>query len=364
MIHFFIGTKAQFIKMMPVMVELTNRNISFRYVDSGQHAELTRTLRRCFGLEEPDVLLDNRSFDVTSILEAGCWAGRMAWSCLTRRRWVRQDVFPGGGVCLIHGDTLSTLLGMVMASAAGIQVAHVEAGLRSFCLWDPFPEELVRLGCMRRADLLFAPSDDAEHNLEQVKASGRIVNMGANTVVDSLRLARGIPASVEIPSQPFLLATCHRLETISRSRRLWRVVELLNCFARRMDVVFVMHKTTDRYLRRFRLADRLTKDVRIIGMQDYASFAALLRAAKAVLTDGGSIQEECFYLDKPCLVLRNRTERPDGLGKNAVLWKFDHVVAEEFASRIERLGEATEPYWPSPSVKIVDTLIEMGFVNV
>jgi len=363
MIHFFIGTKAQFIKMMPVMIELKRRALAFRYVDSGQHARLTRMLRDSLGLPAPDLYLSRRTMDVSSITEGVAWLGRLAWLCAARRRWLREHVFAGGGICLIHGDTVSTLVGLVMARSAGLEVGHVEAGLRSFCLWDPFPEELIRVFCMKRVGLLFAPSDEAESNLRNMAVRGRTFNSGANTIVDALRLLGGADPTISLPAEPFVLATCHRMETIRRRDRLARVVGLLNRFSSRIRVVFVKHEATARYLRRFGLTEELAEGVDVLGMQDYVNFAALLRAAKAVLTDGGSIQEECFHLSKPCLILRRRTERPDGLGRNAVLWGFDEAVAAQFLADVDKLGSAGQLDRPSPSAKIVDVLIAEGFAE-
>ena len=96
MIHFFIGTKAQFIKMAPVMVELQNRGIGFRYIDSGQHAELTRSLRRVFGLQEPDISFHSENKDITTITAAIGWTLKLGWSSLMRRKWLREKVFCGG----------------------------------------------------------------------------------------------------------------------------------------------------------------------------------------------------------------------------------------------------------------------------
>jgi UDP-N-acetylglucosamine 2-epimerase len=361
MIHFFIGTKAQFIKMVPVMVELKNRGIAFRYVDSGQHAELTKTLRRSFGMDEPDVCLHTKG-DVTSIAVAVGWTCRLGLLCL-RGKWLLQNIFPGGGICLIHGDTLSTLLGMRMAKAAGLKVGHVEAGLRSFNIWHPFPEEIIRIHCMKRCDVLFAPSEEAVRNLQNMKVAGRVIGVGGNTVVDALRLAETAEMTVEIPDEPFALAACHRLETITNKRRLAKVVDLLRSVSEKIGVVFVIHKPTRKYLNKFGLMDRLGQGVTLLGMQDYVNFTALMRAAKMVLADGGSIQEECAYLNKPCLILRNKTERPDGLGRNAVLWNFDDSVAQDFLVRAEALCSPETPDWPRPSAEIVEALIEYAGVE-
>ncbi|MCK5472655.1 MAG: UDP-N-acetylglucosamine 2-epimerase, partial [Planctomycetes bacterium] len=108
--------------------------------------------------------------------------------------------------------------------------------------------------------------------------------------------------------------------------------------------------------------DKLNKNIDMLDMLDYVDFTALLKSAKMVLADGGSIQEECAYLNKPCLILRKKTERPDGLGKNAMLWGFDDSVLDVFLAKAESPGQTTSPSeWPSPSEQIARILIEMGF---
>lgn len=344
--------------MAPIMVELNSRNIPFRYVDSGQHAELTRSLRKVFGLKEPDINLYSKNKDIVTISSAISWSFKLSSSLWLRRKWLREQVFCGGGICLIHGDTLSTLLGMKMARAAGLKIGHVEAGLRSFCMWHPFPEELIRVYCMKRCDILFAPSEEAQSNLEAMNVRGCVIKVKGNTIVDALRLMEKVPATIKMPDGPFALATCHRLETITSRKRLEQVVSLLNRVSRQIKVVFVTHKPTRQYLKRFSLADKLNPEICVLDMQDYMNFTALLRSAKMVLADGGSIQEECAYLNKPCLILRKKTERPDGLGRNAMLWNFDQCTAEEFYEKFKAFTMSRPEEWPRPSAQIVEVLLE------
>ena len=342
--------------MAPIMIELQSRGVPYRYIDSGQHAELTQSLRGVFNLPEPDIKLHDT--DIVTMTAAATWTLKLASSVVFRRKWIRNHIFPGGGVCLIHGDTLSTLLGMAMARAAGLRVGHVEAGLRSFRTFDPFPEELIRIYCMRRCHLLFAPSSEAANNLRTMHVKGRIFEVGGNTVVDSLRLMRDSAPTLEIPDEPFALVTCHRLETITRKKRLRQVVALLNRTVRLMPVLFVIHKPTRNYLDKFHLADELSPDIRLLPMQNYVNFSTLLAQARIVLTDGGSIQEECAYLQKPCLVLRQRSERPDGIGQTATIWAFDRQIADDFLRRLQDRDTVDPTDWPRPSANIVDHLLK------
>jgi UDP-N-acetylglucosamine 2-epimerase (non-hydrolysing) len=296
--------------------------------------------------------------DITSTGEAIRWYLRLVWKSRTDRTWLRREVFPEDGICLIHGDTLSTLLGLQMARNAGLKVAHVEAGLRSFHWFDPFPEELIRIVCMKRADLLFAPSTEAENNLRAMRLAGEVVRVDGNTVADALRWIRTTAsASDKTPAGPFALATCHRLETIANRHRLRQVVALLNrVAAETIQLVFVVHGPTLHYLRRFGMEQHLHPAIRVENLLDYGEFIALLGAARFVLSDGGSIQEECAYLDKPCLILRNKTERNDGLDRNAVLWRFNDQVTDDFLLRVVQINKVEERQLPQPSVQMTEHL--------
>ncbi|TYT75810.1 UDP-N-acetylglucosamine 2-epimerase [Desulfobotulus mexicanus] len=356
MIHFFIGTKAQLIKTAPVMVELQRRNIVFRYVDSGQHGNFTQSLRKIFRIKEPDFSFCKDNRDITNSIDAFKWVGYLLVCYFFKRKNLRDKVFAGGGICLIHGDTLSTLFGLMLAKAAKLKVGHIEAGLRSFNYLHPFPEEIIRIYCMKKCDFLFAPSDMSYNNLKSMRLKGKIIKVDGNTVVDALRFIHKNYVNIEIPKEPYALATCHRLETITNRNRLEKVIQLINCVSKKIKVVFVVHKPTRKYLKQFALMEKISSNVEIIEMQNYVEFTALIRNSKMVLADGGSIQEECAYLCKPCLILRNKTERPDGLGNNAMLWNFDYAVLDSFINNIDSITYLIDE-WPKPSVKIADFLV-------
>lgn len=363
MIHFFIGTKAQFIKMAPVMVKMKKRGLPFRYIDSGQHADLTKALRKVFGLRDPDVYLASNTESISSIVSAVLWYIGCLLKSTLKRKWLRNNIFPGGGCCLIHGDTLSTLLGLQIARSAGLKVIHIEAGLRSFNIWNPFPEEIIRIYCMKKADLLFAPSDEAFSNLSKMHLDKKVIKTNGNTVIDAMRLMTNQKTSIEIPEGKFALAACHRLETITRKDRMEKVTKLLNRIAKDMPVLFVMHRPTKNYLNKFGLMKTLDTNIIKTNMLDYHEFIALQKEAQIVLTDGGSIQEECAYLGKPCLILRYKTERSDGLNKNTVLWKFDEHISKTFLQNAKNTPMADLDSFPSPSCEIIDYLIETNYIK-
>ncbi|HEV3227692.1 MAG TPA: UDP-N-acetylglucosamine 2-epimerase [Acidimicrobiales bacterium] len=355
MLHVFLGTKAQYIKTAPVVRELDRRGVSYRLIDSGQHARLTRTLRSELGLREPDVTLGGAD-DVDTIPGAIAWSARTA-ARMASRTQVRREIFGGeNGTCVVHGDTPSTLLSTVMARRAGLRVAHLEAGLRSHSLVHPFPEELIRLLVMRRADVLFAPDEHAVRNLAALHVRGRVVRVAANTSVEALRAA--LSGELEPCGAGPAVVTVHRVENLHRPRRLEQLVDVVVRIATKGKVEFVVHGPTSAVFAKRGLDAKLRHaGVEVVPLLPHAAFARRLRDAPFVITDGGSVQEECALLGVPTLLWRARTERDDGLGANVVLSRYDASVVERFLAHAEEWRRPVVSSDVQPSQEIVDALL-------
>jgi UDP-N-acetylglucosamine 2-epimerase len=353
-LHVFIGTKAQYIKTAPVLRLLDERGVDYRLIDSGQHAEISAQMRRDLGIREPDVVLGGDR-DVTSIPGAARWAAGLAWRLADGRR-LRREVFGGdGGICVVHGDTPSTLLSTLMAHRAGLRVAHLEAGLRSHSLLHPFPEELIRLVVMRMADLLFAPDDTAVANLHEMGVRGTVVALSANTSRDAVAAARVGAVAATGP----VIVTMHRVENLHRSSAVDGFVSLVERIATRWPVRFVVHGPTADVLRRRGSDARLeAAGVERSSLVPHHEFVALLAAAPFAVIDGGSIQEECALLGVPTLLWRARTERPDGLGANVVLSRYDAAVIDRFLADPDAYRRPPVPAADrSPSAEITEVLL-------
>lgn len=352
-LHVFIGTKAQYIKTAPLLRLLAERDIDHRLIDSGQHAELAAQLRDELDVRAPDVTLGGDR-DITSIPAALLWALKIAWRLVDGRRLRRELFADRGGICIVHGDTPSTLLATLLARRAGLQVAHLEAGLRSSRLTDPFPEEAIRRIVMRLSTLLFAPDDVAHANLRRRGLGDRTVRTSHNTVVDALRYSLA-DTPVE-PSGPAVV-TMHRVENLHRPERVRGFVELVCRLAADQPVTFVVHGPTDAAIADHR--DRLTAaGVQLQPLLPHAAFTRLLAAAPLVVTDGGSIQEECAQLGVPTLLWRAETERPDGLGANVVLSRYDAHLVDRFLAERDTLRRDPAHETAQPSAEILDVLRE------
>lgn len=355
MIHVFIGTKAQYIKTAPLLRLMDREGVPYRLIDSGQHARLSRGLRRELRVRTPDRYLA-RGEDVESIPGAVRWALRLA-TRLVRRRRLRRDVFGGrGGVCVVHGDTPSTLLAILMARRAGLRVAHIEAGLRSGDLLHPFPEELIRIVSMHLAHDLFAPHPEALENLKGMGLADRAVSLPGNTTVEAVRYA--LEQDRAEGSERAVVVTMHRVENLTRRRRMEALLETVSRIAESREVLFVLHGPTRRRLESTGMLDRLERlDVEVAPLLPYAEFVQRIERAPYVITDGGSIQEECAILGVPTLLWRKRTERPEGVGENVVLSRYDPGVVQDFLDEPERFRRPSSARDAEPSRVILDHLL-------
>jgi UDP-N-acetylglucosamine 2-epimerase len=356
MIHIFVGTKAQFIKIAPIMLELDQRGIIYNFIDAGQHAGLTGNLVTQFGLRQPDVFLRDEKDNIDTIFQAFIWVVLSLWKIIFLPNKIREKVFrqDDGGICLIHGDTLTTLISLLYAKRCGLEVAHVEAGLRSYNLFDPFPEEIIRLIAMHYSDVLFTPSDWAFENLKKMGYEDKTVNIGSNTIVDTLRYVD--PCIEERPSESYVLATIHRVETIFSRSRLSFVVASLERIAMDQKVLFVLHEPTRQQLTRFGLYERIIQNtsIQVLSLKPYFHFISLLAGATFIVTDGGSIQEEAYYLNIPCLIMRMKTERIEGLGVNAYLSEFKEKRFEKFLAAWSDFQYNDKNIQLRPSSMVVD----------
>ena len=180
MIHIIIGTKAQLIKMVPILKGLKEKGIGFNLIDLGQHSLITQDLREEFDLDEPDYFLF-KGTNIATVKQAVFWITKIFFRSLSAS-WIKKELFLNkGGICLIHGDTLSTLIGLYLAKRAKLKIAHIEAGLRSFCWREPFPEEIFRIISMKFSDILFAPSEWAFNNLENMGFKNKAILVPGNT---------------------------------------------------------------------------------------------------------------------------------------------------------------------------------------
>ncbi len=337
MIYVIIGTKAQLIKMAPLLAYFQRQGMPYYYISTGQHKATIGDILNNFNLRGPDTVLYDGP-DITSVKQMAIWSVKLLWRTLRQKK----RIFPSrqeNNIVLVHGDTFSTFLGALMGKFAGLKVGHIESGLRSFNWFHPFPEEIIRLLTFKMSDYYFCPGKWALNNLSNEK--GVKVDTIHNTLYESLQIAQSAIehiTDVEIPAHIYAVVTLHRYENIYKAEALVRLVNLIERIATNCPLLFILHKPTEINLKKFGLYQRLADNSRIElrPRYDYFRFLKLLNNAHFVVSDGGSNQEECYYLGKPVILLRQFTERKEGLGKNCVLSGYDPQIIDEFLNNIDQ----------------------------
>ncbi len=362
MILVVFGTTGELIKLAPVLRRLDQRRYRYLLVTTGQQAEQIPGFARQLGLRQPDVWLARGAGgrDLRLNRNIPVWLVSVVSSFARLRGSLREELArgPGRPLVLVHGDTMTTVLGAGMGRVLGVPVAHIEGGLRSFDLRHPFPEELNRRAASQLAHIHYAPGPWAASNLRR----GEVVDTGSNTIRDSLELVPEGEPAVAVPSAPFGIVSLHRFELLNRRRLFSDTLRVLADGARRTPLVFIDHPVTVAAIERFRLQGLFdcSRFVRVPRLP-FFDFIRLERRCAFVVTDSGGTQEECFYLDRPCLVHRLRTERREGLGENAVLSRLRVEVLRDFLRDPTCFRRRTPVPAQSPSETIVMDLERRGF---
>ena len=301
-----VGTRPEAIKLAPLILELRRRPSAFevRVVATSQHRELLAQALGEFGI------VADRDLD---LMEPGQSLGRFAARCLEAVTKALVQEQPQ--LVVVQGDTTTVTSSAMAAAYLGIPVAHVEAGLRSHDLGNPFPEELNRKVAGAVAAVHFAPTPLARRNLLDEGVPADRVVLSGNTIVDAVRsldLSGSLPAELEdLRPEHTVVLTTHRRE--NHGAPLARVCEAVRQLVRErpeLQVVFPVHPNPQvGAVVRSALGGQ--PQVRLIEPLAYRPMLALLSRCRLILTDSGGIQEEAPSLGKPVLILRDVTERPE-----------------------------------------------------
>jgi UDP-N-acetylglucosamine 2-epimerase (non-hydrolysing) len=285
-------------KVAPVMSALRDRpNVVQTLIHTGQHYDVNMSdiFFQQLGIAAPDVNLS-----VGSSTHA-----KQTAEIMMRLEPVVTERQPG--IVLVYGDVNSTVATALVCAKLGVQIAHVEAGLRSFD--RTMPEEINRLVTDQLADMLFTPSDDGDENLRREGIPAEKIFRVGNVMIDSL--VRLLPLAKKtcgdsLPSR-YALVTLHRPANVDDGARLKGILESLLEVNQDLAVVFPAHPRTQKRIADFGLH---VGQLRLLDPLSYVEFLGLQSRATVVITDSGGIQEETTYLGVPCLTMRENTERP------------------------------------------------------
>lgn len=361
------GTRPEAIKMAPLVLELQKRpELESIVCITAQHREMLDSVMDCFGIRaDYDLNIMQQGQDLTAITTR----------VLERMREVLSEVQPD--IVLVHGDTTTTFAGALAAFYAKIPVGHVEAGLRTYDRWSPFPEEMNRSLVGRIATLHFAPTANNAHNLEREAVEGDIFVTG-NTVIDAMAYTvRGEQfVSDELQQVDFsrrvITMTCHRRENYGQPmRNIFTAVRRLALDYPDVEIVYPVHLSP---VVRSTAEELLggVPNIRLIAPLDAVDMHRLMARSYMVMTDSGGIQEEAPALGKPVLVLRRETERPEAVTAGTVklagtdtedIYRLAAELLDDPAA-YDRMAKAVNPYGDGKACPRIAQAILSHFLGV
>ena len=354
------GTRPEAIKMCPLVNELkTREGIKTIVCVSGQHRQMLDQVLEAFHVV-PDydlyIVKDRQTlFDITT-------------NILDRIKAVLEEVKPD--VVLVHGDTSTTFITALACFYMQIPVGHVEAGLRTNDIYSPFPEEFNRQAVSIISRYNFAPTEQSMQNLLSEGKRPESIFVTGNTAIDALRTTvredYSHPELVWASDSRLILITAHRRENLGEPmKNMFRAIRRVMDEHTDVKAIYPIHmnpivrKTADEFLGG---DDR----IHIIEPLDVLDFHNFLARCFLVLTDSGGIQEEAPSLGKPVLVMRNTTERPEGIaaGTLKLVGTDEEVIYRSFKQLLEdneeyaRMSNACNPYGDGFACKrIADILV-------
>ncbi len=359
------GTRPEAIKMAPLVLELKKRpEFESLLCVTAQHRQMLDGVLSCFGLT-PDFDLD--------IMQSGQTLSGITSRVLSRLGEVLCAEKPD--IVLVHGDTSTTFSGALAAFYEKIPVGHVEAGLRTFDRYSPFPEEMNRCMVGRLASYNFAPTAQNAQNLINERITDNIFVTG-NTVIDAMRYTVGDGSfktetlrNLDWQNRRIITLTCHRRENYGEPmENIFRAVSRLAKRFADIDIVYPVHLSP--YVRET-AAKFLSNqsNIYLVEPLDAMEMHRLMSKSYFVMTDSGGIQEEAPALGKPVLVLRKETERPEAVEAGTV--SLCGVCQEDIFSQAcrlltepsayEKMAKAVNPYGDGHACERIADALLFGF---
>jgi len=349
---FLVGTNAEFIKVFPVMIEMENRKIPYKIISTGQNNLSNSDLFIKLNHQGLDYILNSQPARQTTISLLSWWIKTLFVAIPIFRKINSKNTY-----IILHGDTISTLQGALLGKLFGLKIIHIEAGLRSFNYLSPFPEEINRVLVSNLVNIHFVQNEWALGNLKNKK--GQKVNTFSNTLIDSLQVAlkTGNIVSSMLPNKYFVFIF-HRQENLANPQHVKAVINQIIAQSKNIHCLFIIHGNTLQTLKSLSLYEKVSnkKNITLMERVPYLSFMKILDKAECLITDGGSNQEEAYYLGLPIFILREHTERTEGLNENVVLGGKNLQALKRFFFDYKKYRKPKQLSSSSPSKIIVDFL--------
>jgi UDP-N-acetylglucosamine 2-epimerase (non-hydrolysing) len=351
---YVLGTKAQFIKSKQVLLKLYEKNINILILDTGQHKELTTKELKNSGLVYDYISLTDNKENISKVLKMIIWFFKIIMSSR------HKEDFQNISYSLIHGDTVSTLIGLIISKRNKIKTIHLESGYKSNNILKPFPEEIVRSIVSKYSDILVVDGEQQYKNVQKYINDKRIIKISRNTIFDSVSEHINKGHTNTLHNQ--LIVTVHRTENVYIKTKLMALVDLLeeiidrNYFDR---IEWFCHDVTRNMLTKYRLINRLEeKGIVLSDLVSHDLFINELIGSKAVITDGGSIAEECSLLGLNTIIWRDVVENNSYLNDNVMLSKYNNDTIHKFLLNLSSKRKKNI-IKESPSGELVDELIQL-----
>ena len=354
------GTRPEAIKMCPLVKELKKREgIQTIVCVTGQHREMLTQVLDCFKVIPDynlDIMQDKQTlFDVTT-------------NIISKIKPVLEKEKPD--LILVHGDTSTTFVTALCAFYMQIPVGHVEAGLRTYDLYSPFPEEFNRQATGIIAQYHFAPTENAKNNLLKEGKKESTIYVTGNTAIDALKTTVKKDYTNKIldwaQGSKLIMLTAHRRENLGKPlENIFNIVKRIIQEYDDVKVVYPVHKNP--IIRE--MADKILGHedrVKLIEPLEVIDFHNMIAKSYMILTDSGGIQEEAPSLGKPVLVMRDTTERPEGIkaGTLRLVGTEENNLYENIKDLLEnkesyeKMSKASNPYGDGNACKRIADIIE------
>ncbi|MGG7161223.1 non-hydrolyzing UDP-N-acetylglucosamine 2-epimerase [Clostridium baratii] len=345
------GTRPEGIKMCP-LVKALDKDERFESIvcDTAQHREMLDAVLEVFDV--------NPQYDL-DIMAHGQTIIDISNKVLRGVDSVIKESNPD--IVLVHGDTSTTLNGALAAFYNKVPVGHVEAGLRTYDIYSPFPEEANRKLTGAITTLHFAPTTTNEKNLLREGVDPKSIFITGNTVIDALlsvidkdlKFEQEVLNDIDYKNKNVILLTTHRRENWGEPmENIFKAMIKLVREDESIEVIFPMHKNPSIRELAHRYFDEYKGRVHLIEPLEYVEFANLMERVKLIMTDSGGIQEEAPTLGKPVMVLRTETERPEAVEAGTI--KLSGIETENIYNEAkelltnkesyDKMAKATNPY--------------------
>lgn len=356
------GTRPEAIKMAPLVLELKKRSDQFESIVTvtAQHREMLDQVLDIFAIT-PDYDLD--------IMKQQQTLAQITTRALEGLDDVMKKTQPD--IVLVHGDTTTTFAASLAAYYNQIAVGHVEAGLRTWDKYSPYPEEMNRQLTGVMADLHFSPTEKSKQNLLNENKPAERISVTGNTAIDALKTtvdtSYSSPTLDELGDKRLVLMTAHRRENLgSNMEQMFRAIKRLVETHDDIQVIYPVHlnPVVQETAAKILGDDERIKLIEPLGVVDFHNFAS---RAHLILTDSGGVQEEAPSLGVPVLVLRDTTERPEGIDAGTLkLAGTDEDTIFNLANELlsdpaahAKMSKASNPYGDGhASARIADAIVD------